>query len=103
MEKKTKELKMGLDAQKSFAQMYDDRMMNKRIGGKMVKLDPAIVQEPKKEISARKPQSPFKIRGESHNLTRIFIQPILSQGRAPLDHRFRRQKTRRNERFQVRV
>ena len=54
MEKITEELEMGLDAQKSFAQMYDDRMMNKRIGGKMVKLDPAIVQEPRKEIRARK-------------------------------------------------
>ena len=43
-------LKMGLDAQKSFAQMYKDRKMNKRVGGKMMKLDPVIVQEARKEI-----------------------------------------------------
>ena len=43
---------MGLDAQESFAQMYEDRKMNERIGGKMVKLDPVIVQEPRKEIRA---------------------------------------------------
>lgn len=53
--------KMGLDAQKSFAQMYEDRKMNKRIGGKMMKLDPVIIQEPRKEIKTRKPQSLFKI------------------------------------------
>ena len=45
MEKKTKELEMGLDAQKSFAQMYEDRKMNERIGGQMMKLDIVIVQE----------------------------------------------------------
>ena len=40
---------MGLDAQKSFAQMYEDRKMNKRFVGQMVKLDPIIGQEPSKE------------------------------------------------------
>ena len=29
MEKKSEEFKMGLDAQKSFAQMYEDGNMNK--------------------------------------------------------------------------
>ena len=54
MEKKTKELEMGLDAQKSFAQMYEDRKMNERIGGQMVG------QEPRKETGTREPQSPLK-------------------------------------------
>ena len=49
MEKKTKELEIGLDALKSFAQMYEDRKMNERIGGQMVKLDPVIGLEPRKE------------------------------------------------------
>ena len=47
-------VEMGLDAQKSFAQMYEDRYMNKRVGGEMMKLDPIIIQEPRKEIRARK-------------------------------------------------
>ena len=47
-------LKMWLDAQKAFAQMYKDGKMNKQIGGKMMKLDPIIIQEPRKEIRARK-------------------------------------------------
>ena len=34
VEKESEELKMGLDAQKSFAQMHKDRNMNKRIGVK---------------------------------------------------------------------
>ena len=50
----TEELKMGLDAQKSFAQMYEDRKMNKRIGSKMMQLNPVIIQEPRKEIRTRK-------------------------------------------------
>ena len=29
-------VEMGLDAQKSFVQVYEDRYMNKRIGGKMI-------------------------------------------------------------------
>jgi len=43
MEKMTEKLEMGLDAQKSFAKMYEDRKMNKGISGKMVKLDPVII------------------------------------------------------------
>ena len=44
MKKKAKELKMGLDAQKSFAQMHEDDNMNKRIGGQVMKLDPIVAQ-----------------------------------------------------------
>jgi len=33
MEKKSEEFEMGIDAQKSFAQMHEDRDMNKGIGG----------------------------------------------------------------------
>ena len=40
---------MGLDAQKSFAQMHEDRNMNEGIGGQMMKLDPVVAQESKKE------------------------------------------------------
>ena len=54
MKEVAKKLKMGLDAQKSFAQVYEDRKMNKIIGGKMMKLDPIIIQEPRKEIRTRK-------------------------------------------------
>jgi len=61
VEKMEEKFKMGLDAQKSFAQMYEDRKMNKRIGGKMMKFDPVIIQEPRKENKTRKPQSSFKI------------------------------------------
>ena len=90
MEKEPKEFKMRLDAQKSFAQMYEDRKMNKRIGGQMVKLDPVIGQEPRKETRTREPQSPFKIRGKSHNLARIFVRTILTKGGTPLDYGFHR-------------
>ena len=54
MEKVVEKIKMGLDAQKSFAQMYEDRNMNKRVRGEMMKLDLTIIQEPRKEIKARK-------------------------------------------------
>ena len=36
--------------------MYEDRYMNKRIGGKMMKLDPIIIQEDRNEIRAGKTQ-----------------------------------------------
>ena len=52
MKKVAEKVKMGLDAQKSFAQMYEDRHMNKRIRRKMMKLDPIIIQESRKEIRA---------------------------------------------------
>ena len=42
MEKESEKLKMGLDAQESFAQMHEDRNMNKRIGGQMRQLDPIV-------------------------------------------------------------
>ena len=53
--------------------MYEDRYMNKRVWGKVMKLDPIIVQEPRKEIRERKTQSSLKIGKKSNNLTRIFI------------------------------
>ena len=49
MEKKSKELKMGLDAQKSFTQMHKDGNVNKEIGSQVMKLDPVITQEPEKK------------------------------------------------------
>ena len=103
MEKVVEKIKMGLDAQKSFAQMYEDSNMNKRVRGEMMKLYLVIVQETRKEIRARKIQSSLKIRKKSNNLAHIFIRTFLTQGRTPLDCRFRRQKTRRNEGFPVRV
>ena len=59
MEKIAEELEMGLDARKSFAQMYEDRKVNERIGGQMVELDPVIGQEPRKESRTREPLSVF--------------------------------------------
>ena len=40
---------MGFDAQKSFAQMYEDSNMNKEIEGQMVELDPVVAQETREE------------------------------------------------------
>ena len=40
---------MGLDAQKSFAQMHEDRNVNKGIGGQVMQLDPVVAQESKEE------------------------------------------------------
>ena len=74
MEKVVEKIKMGLDAQKSFAQMYEDRNMNKRVRGEMMKLYLVIVQETRKEIRARKIQSSLKIRKKSNNLARILIR-----------------------------
>ena len=55
VEKELKELKMGLDAQKSFTQMHEDGNVNKGIGGQMMKLDPIVAQESRKERRAWKP------------------------------------------------
>ena len=74
MKKVAKKVEMGLDAQKSFAQMYEDRYMNKRIWGEMMKLDPIIIQESKKEIRAGKTQPSLKLCNKSNNLARIFIR-----------------------------
>ena len=43
MKKVAEKIEMGLDAQKHFSQKHEDRYMHKRIGGKMVKLDPIII------------------------------------------------------------
>ena len=61
MKKKAKELKMGLDAQKSFTLMHEDGNMNKGIWGQMMQLDPVVAQESRKERRARKPQSSFQV------------------------------------------
>ena len=86
MENKSEELKMGLDAQKCFVQMYEDGKMDKRIGGQVVELNPVIGQESRKESRTREPQSLFKIRGKSYDFARVFIWTIFTQGRTPLDY-----------------
>ena len=92
MEKVTEKFEMGLDAQKRFAQMYEDRHMHKRIGSKMVKLDPIIIQKSRKEIRAGKIKPPLKIQNKSNDLARIFVRTGITKCRTPLDYRFRWQK-----------
>jgi hypothetical protein len=55
VEKESKELKMGLDAQKSFVQMHEDGNMNKGIDGQVMKLDPVVAQDSREEKQTRKP------------------------------------------------
>ena len=74
MKEVEEKLRMGLDAQKNFAQMYEDGNMNKRVWGEMMKLDPVEIQEPRKQIRARNPQSLLKIRKKSNNLAHIFLR-----------------------------
>jgi len=88
VEKKSKDFKMELDAQKIFAQVHEDGNMNESVQGQVVKLNPVIMQEPREESRTREPQSPFKIRGKSNDFACIFIRTILAQGRTPLDNRF---------------
>ena len=76
MEEVAEKLKMGLNAHKSFAQVYEDGKMNKRIGGKMMKLDPIIIQEPRKEIRAGRPNPRSKYG------TNPITSPVFSYGRA---------------------
>ena len=78
MKEVAEELKVGFNAQKSFVQVYEDRIMNKRVWGNMMKLDPVVIQEPRKEIRAWKPQSSLKIRKKSNNLARIFIRTVVT-------------------------
>ena len=55
MEKEPKEFEIGLDAQKRFAQMHEDGNVNKGIGGQVMKLDPVIAQESKKNKEQENP------------------------------------------------
>ena len=73
VEKESKEFKMRLYAQKSFAQIHEDGNVNKGIGGQVMKLDLVIAQEPREEKRTRKPQSSFQIRSKSNNFARDAI------------------------------
>ena len=84
---------MGLDAQKSFAQIYEDENMQDRVGKQVMQLNPIIVQKTREEIRARDSKLALKIGRESDDFARIFIRTTLAQGRTPLDHRSRMQKT----------
>jgi len=86
MKKVAEKIEMGLDAQKRLAQMYEDRHMHKRIGGKMVKLDPIIIEESRKEIRAGKTQPSLKIWNKSNNLACIFIRTNVTKCGTPLDY-----------------
>ena len=76
--------------------------MNEGIRGEMMQLDSIVVQKPREEIRARKTQSPFEIRSKSNNFACIFIRTNMAQGRTPLNHISRVQKTLFYKGFQVR-
>ena len=82
--------------------MYQDRYMNQRIGGKVMKLDSIIIQKSRKEIRAGKIKPPLKIRNKSNDLARIFIRTGVTKRGTPLDYRFRSQETLFYKGFQVR-
>ena len=74
MEKELEKLEMGLDAQESFAQMHEDRNMNKEIRGQMMQLDPVVAQESRKERRTRNPNP------RSKKEVKAMISPVFSYG-----------------------
>jgi len=74
VEEMAEKLKMGLDAQKSFAQMYEDGNMENRVWKKVMQLDSVIIQKTTKEIGTRKTKT-------------VLIRTVVAQGWTPLDHR----------------
>ena len=55
---------MELDAQKSFAQMHEDRNMNKGIGGQVVKLDPVVTQKAQRRKPNMGASIPVQSKGQ---------------------------------------
>ena len=82
MKEVAEKVEMGFDAQKSFEQMHEDRY----IGGEMMKLDPIIIQESRKEIRAGEAKPSLKIWKKSNNLARIFIRTGVTKCGTPLDY-----------------
>ena len=74
MEKEPEKLKMGLDAQESFAQMHEDRNMNKGIWGQMMQLDPVVAQESRKKEEQGDPNL------RSKNEVKATTSPVFSYG-----------------------
>ena len=65
----------------------------KELGGKMVKLDPIIIQVSRKETRAGKTQPSLKIWNKSNDLARIFVRTGVTKCGMPLDYGFRSQET----------
>ena len=78
VEEMAEKLKMGLDAQKSFAQMYEDGNMENRVWKKVMQLDSVIIQKTRKVVGARKTKSTLKIRHISNDFARIFIRTAVA-------------------------
>ena len=80
MEQVAEEFEVGLDAQESFTQMYEDRNIDRGVGSKMMQRDFVVIQKTRKEIRTRKSKSAFEIRGKSNNFASIFIRTGVAQG-----------------------
>ena len=74
MEQVAEEFEVGLDAQESFTQMYEDRNIDGGVGSKMMQRGSVVIQKTRKEIRTRKSKSAIEIRGKSNNFASIFIQ-----------------------------
>jgi len=101
VEEMAEKLKMGLDAQKSFAQMYEDGNMENRVWKKVMQLDSVIIQKTTKEIGTRKTKTTLKIGCKSNDFSRIFIRTVVAQGWTPLDHRSSMLETLTNKGLQM--
>jgi len=93
MEEIEKDIKIGLEAQKGFTQVHEDRSVKNGHWGQVVYLNSPVEKKTREEIRNRDNESAFKKRNKTNDFVRLFVWTTMSQGRVPLNHHLKLKKT----------
>ena len=74
MEEILKQIKVGLDPQKSLAKMDENRDVDNRVRGQVMHLNPPMEKEAPEEIGNRKTEAPKNIRKENNRFVSFLMR-----------------------------
>ena len=86
MEEILKQIKVGLDPQKSLAKMDENRVVENGVRGQAMHLNPPMEKEAPEEIGNRKTEAPKNIRKENNRFISFLMRKELPIRTPPMDH-----------------
>ena len=92
MEEILKQIKVGLDPQKSLAKMNENRDVENRVRGQVMHLNPPMEKEAPEEIGNRKTEAPKNIRKENNRFVSFLMGKRFPHRSTPMDHASRLKK-----------
>jgi hypothetical protein len=76
---------MGLDSEKGFTKMDENRNVTDRIRVEVLKLNPVVIEKAAEEGTSGEGQSPFRKRTKQDNFVDTFHGERVAKGKTPVN------------------